>query len=100
MRRCCSSPAVPPGARNPAVKTLVDFTEKDRIAVPTLRVSPHAVMLQIAAARQLGEANRHKLDPLTIRVSHRDAVNAVLSADDQVNSHFSQPPFQQMELKD
>src|SRR3954464_4461738 len=86
--------------RNPAVKTLADFTDKDRIAVPTLRVSPHAVMLQIAAARQLGEDNRHKLDPLTVRVSHRDAVDAVLSADDQVNSHFSQPPFQQMELKD
>jgi NitT/TauT family transport system substrate-binding protein len=86
--------------RNPDVKSLKDFTDKDRIAVPTLKSSPQAVMLQIAAARQLGEDNRHKLDPLTIRVSHRDAVSAVLSDNNQVNSHFSQPPFQQMELKD
>jgi len=86
--------------RNPAVTTLADFTDKDRIAVPTLRVSPHAVTLQIAAARQLGEDNRHKLDPLTVRVSHPDAVDAVLSDNNQVNSHFSSPPFVQMELKD
>jgi NitT/TauT family transport system substrate-binding protein len=86
--------------RNPDVKTLADFSDKDRIAVPTLKVSVQAVMLQIAAARQLGEDNRHKLDPITTRVSHRDAVSAVLSDNDQVNSHFSSPPFVQMELKD
>src|SRR5689334_3128175 len=86
--------------RNPNVKTLSDSSDTDRIAVPTLRVSPQAVMLQIAAARQLGEDNRHKLDPLTMRVSHPDAVSAVLSDNNQVNSHFSLPPFQQMELKD
>jgi NitT/TauT family transport system substrate-binding protein len=86
--------------RNPDVKTLADFSDKDRIAVPTLKVSVQAVMLQIAAARQLGEDNRHKLDPLTTRLSHPDAVGAVLSADNEVNSHFSLPPFAQMELKD
>jgi sulfonate transport system substrate-binding protein len=86
--------------RNPDVKTLADFSDKDRIAVPTLKVSVQAVMLQIAAARQLGEANRHKLDPLTTRLSHPDAVSAMLSNTNGVNSHFSLPPFAQMELKD
>src|SRR3954454_18148520 len=41
--------------RNPNVKTLADFSDKDRIAVPTLKTSPQSVLLQIAAARQLGE---------------------------------------------
>jgi NitT/TauT family transport system substrate-binding protein len=86
--------------RNPNVKTLADFSDKDRIAVPTLKISPQAVMLQIAAARQLGETDRQKLDPITIRVSHTDAVRAVLSDTNEVNSHFSLPPYQQMELKD
>jgi len=86
--------------RNPDVKTLADFSDKDRIAVPTLKVSVQAVMLQIAAARQLGEANRHKLDPLTTRLSHPGAVSAVLSDTNEVNSHFSLSPFAQMELKD
>ena len=36
--------------RDPAVKTLKDFTEKDKIAVPTIKVSTQAIVLQIAAA--------------------------------------------------
>ena len=35
--------------RNPAVKTLKDFTEQDRIAVPTVKLSSQAIVLQIAA---------------------------------------------------
>lgn len=86
--------------RNPAVKTLADFSEKDRIAVPTVKVSTQAVMLQFAAGRAFGEAGRGKLDPITIQLGHPDAVGAVLSSNNEVNSHFSLPPYQQMELKD
>jgi NitT/TauT family transport system substrate-binding protein len=86
--------------RNPEVKTLADFSSKDRIAVPTVKVSTQAVLLQIAAERQLGEAGRNKLDPITIQLGHPDAVGAVLSGNNEVNSHFSLPPYQQIELKD
>src|SRR3954471_11317877 len=53
--------------RNPNVKTLADFSEKDRIAVPTVKVSTQAVLLQVAAERTFGEAGRGKLDPITIQ---------------------------------
>ncbi|KMO17164.1 ABC transporter substrate-binding protein [Methylobacterium platani] len=86
--------------RNPAVKTLADFSAKDRIAVPTVKVSAQAVMLQIAAERQLGEAGRNKLDPITVQLGHPDAVGALLGGTSEVNSHFSLPPYQQIELKD
>ena len=86
--------------RNPAVKTLADFSAKDRIAVPTVKVSAQAVMLQIAAERQFGEAGRNKLDPITIQLGHPDAVGALLGGTSEVNSHFSLPPYQQIELKD
>ena len=86
--------------RNPAVKSLADFSSKDRIAVPTVKVSAQAVMLQIAAERQLGEAGRNKLDPITIQLGHPDAVGALLGGTSEVNSHFSLPPYQQIELKD
>src|SRR5437660_9505616 len=36
--------------RNPKVKTLADFTEADRIAVPGIKTSFAAVVLQVAAA--------------------------------------------------
>ena len=86
--------------RNPDVKTLADFSQKDRIAVPTVKISTQAVLLQIAAERQLGQAGRNKLDPITVQLGHPDAVGAVLSPNNEVNSHFSLPPYQQMELKD
>ncbi|UHC18839.1 ABC transporter substrate-binding protein [Methylobacterium currus] len=86
--------------RNPAVKTLADFSAKDRIAVPTVKVSAQAVMLQIAAERQFGEAGRNKLDAITVQLGHPDAVGALLGGTSEVNSHFSLPPYQQIELKD
>jgi NitT/TauT family transport system substrate-binding protein len=86
--------------RNPDVKTLADFTDKDRIAVPTIKISTQAVLLQIAAERQLGEAARNRLDAITVQIGHPDAVAAVTSPNHEINSHFSLPPYQQIELKD
>src|SRR3954463_3740726 len=60
--------------RNPDVKTLADFSDKDRIAVPTLKVPAEVGIPKTAAARRRGEPTRHKLDPLTTRLSHPDAV--------------------------
>ncbi len=39
---------------NPNVKTIKDFTEKDRIALPAVRVSIQAVILQMAAEKAFG----------------------------------------------
>ena len=49
--------------RNPEVKTITDFTDKDKIALPAVKVSVQAMMLQMAAAKQWGQANFAKLDP-------------------------------------
>src|SRR5262249_11953703 len=37
--------------RNPSVKTVRDFSDKDKIAVPSIKVSTQAIMLQMVAAR-------------------------------------------------
>ena len=39
---------------NPAVRTLADFGETDKIALPSVKVSVQAVTLQMAAAKELG----------------------------------------------
>jgi NitT/TauT family transport system substrate-binding protein len=83
--------------RNPDVKSLKDFKTGDKIAVPTVKVSTQAVLLQIAAKRQLG--NVGALDALTIQLGHPDAVAALSSPGNEVNSHFSLPPFQERELQ-
>lgn len=84
---------------NPAINTLKDFTPKDKIAVPGIKTSLSAVVLQMAAAKTLGPENYAKLDPMTISLSHPDAVGALLSGKTEVTAHFASPPFSYQELK-
>ncbi len=85
--------------RNPNVKTIADFNEKDKIAVPTVKVSMQSTILGIAAQKLYGEAGRGKYDPFTVAMSHPDATTALLSGAGEVNSHFSVPPYQNLALK-
>lgn len=85
--------------RNPAVKTIRDFTEKDKIALPAVKVSIQAVTLQMAAEKVFGEGQQNKLDSLTVSMSHPDALTALLSGASEVTAHFGSPPFQEQELK-
>lgn len=86
--------------RNPDVKSVKDFTEKDKIALPAVKVSIQAVTLQMAAAQAFGKENYDKLDKYTVSMSHPDGMTALLSGASEVNSHFTSPPFQYKELQD
>ena len=79
--------------RNPKVKTLADFTDKDRIAVPGIKTSFVAVVLQMAAAQAFGVENYAKLDRLTVGLPHPEALAAMLSGKTEITAHFSSPPF-------
>lgn len=83
---------------NPEVKSIRDFTEKDRIAVPAVKVSIQAVILQMAAAQEFGNENFTKLDSLTVSLKHPDALVALLSGKSEVTAHFATPPFSFQEL--
>ncbi len=48
--------------RNPNIKSMRDLTDKDKIALPAVKVSMQAIILQMAAAQAFGEANYTKLD--------------------------------------
>ena len=85
---------------NPAIKTLRDFTEKDKIALPGVKTSLSAVVLQMAAAAEFGRENFAKLDSLTVGLGHPDALAALLAGKTEVNAHFTSPPFSYLELKD
>jgi NitT/TauT family transport system substrate-binding protein len=85
--------------RNPAVKSIKDFTDKDKIALPAVKVSIQAVTLQMAAEKTFGEGQQNKLDHLTVTMSHPDAQLALLSGQSEVTAHFGSPPFQYQQLK-
>jgi NitT/TauT family transport system substrate-binding protein len=86
-------------SRNPNIRTIRDFTEKDRIAVPAVKVSIQAILLQMAAAREWGDENYTRLDKLTFSLSPVDATTGMLSGAGDFESAFTVPPFQNMQLK-
>jgi len=85
--------------RNPAVKTLKDFSENDRIAVPTVKVSSQAILLAMALEQLYGAGGHTKLDPLMVQLGHPEAMLALGSQAHEVDSHFSAPPYQEEELR-
>jgi NitT/TauT family transport system substrate-binding protein len=85
--------------RNADVKSLKDFSDKDKIAVPSAKISTQAIMLQMAAAAAWGESAYAKLDPLTVSLSHPDAMVAFVNQSGGVNAHFGTSPFYEQEMK-
>jgi NitT/TauT family transport system substrate-binding protein len=83
---------------NPNVKSIADFSDRDRIALPAVTVSVQARILQMAAAKRWGTAEFARLDRLTQSVPHPDATAAVIAGQTELNSHFGNPPFQDQEL--
>lgn len=85
--------------RDPDVKSIKDFTVKDKIAVPSVKISTQAIMLQMAAAKAFGDKDYAKLDPMTVSLSHPDATLAFINGTAGVNAHFSTSPFYEQEIK-
>jgi NitT/TauT family transport system substrate-binding protein len=86
-------------SNNPDVKSIKDLTEKDRIALPAVKVSLQALLLQIAAAKEYGLENHGKYDHLTVTLSHPDGLLALTSGSSGITAHFTQDPFLYTELK-
>ena len=85
-------------SNNPAVKTLADFSDKDRIALPAVGVSVQSRVLQLASAKLWGDKEFNKLDKISVAVPHPDAAAAIIKGGTEINAHFGNPPFQEQEL--
>ncbi len=85
--------------RDDNVKSLKDFNETYRIALPAVKVSNQAILLQMAAEKEFGVGNHTKLDPLTITMAHPDATIAMITGNRDVNANFSSVPFQSRQAK-
>jgi NitT/TauT family transport system substrate-binding protein len=86
-------------SRDANIKSLKDFGSSDKIAVPTVKVSTQAIVLQIAAAETFGADQWSKLDANTVQLGHPDAYAALSNSQHEVRNHFSIPPFTFLELK-
>lgn len=86
--------------RSDHLRKVDDITEKDRIAVTSIKVSIPSIIMQMYAARKYGLAQATRFDRYTVTMTHPDAVIAMLSGSNAVDSHFASPPFAQRERKD
>jgi len=86
-------------SRDANIKSIRDFGPNDKIAVPTVKVSTQAIVLQIAAAEAFGADQWAKLDTNTVQLGHPDAYAALANPKHEVHTHFSIPPFTFLELK-
>jgi NitT/TauT family transport system substrate-binding protein len=84
---------------NPNVHSIADFTEKDRIAVPTVRISFNSMMLQMACEKLWNDP--HRLDHLTVGLGHPDAVTALSAGWPKatITSHIAVQPYTERGLK-
>src|SRR5262249_16210064 len=85
--------------RNPNVKTVKDFTDNDRIAVPAVKASTQAIMLQMPAEQPFAPGQHTKPHHLPISRGHPDAMAALLSDRSEITAHFGAPPYVDLELK-
>ncbi len=84
---------------NPAVRTVGDFTDRDRIALPGVKVSIQAVVLQMAAVQAFGPGQQNRLDPLTVSMGHPDGQIALLGGRTEISAHFTAAPYMYAEVQ-
>jgi NitT/TauT family transport system substrate-binding protein len=82
------------------LKKLDDITDKDKIAVTSIKVSIPAIIMQMYAKEKYGPAQATRFDKFTVSMAHPDAMVALLSGSAGISAHFSSPPFHQRERKD
>lgn len=78
-----------------SIRSLRDFSDEDRIAVPQPGSVQH-ILLSMACEREFGDP--HKLDNLLVTLPHPDGMNALL-AKKEVAAHFTTPPYLSKELE-
>ena len=85
-------------ARSPNIRTVADFTDRDRIALPAVKLTGHALALEMECAKRWGDAEYGRLDPLTVTMSHPDAMVQLMTPSSTVTAHFASSPFNYYEL--
>ena len=85
--------------RDPRIKTIKDFTDKDRIAMAGAGSSVQTIYLQMAVAKEFGPENFKKLSPLMVNLPHPEGLRAMLSGSAEIKSQFTSPPFQNQALE-
>jgi NitT/TauT family transport system substrate-binding protein len=78
---------------DPRIKTIDDYTDQDRIAMATVKISSYAIMMQMAAAQRYGWEQRNKFDPMSVQLGFSETMAALLSGGTEIKSTVIVPPY-------
>src|SRR3546814_7128450 len=76
-------------SRDPKIKTIKDFTDKDRISMAGAGSSVQTVYLQMAVSKVWGIKDYKKLDHLMVNLPHPAGLQALLSGSGAITSMFT-----------
>jgi NitT/TauT family transport system substrate-binding protein len=85
---------------DPRIRTIRDFGAADRIAVPAIGVSIHAIVLEMASEQSFGQGKWSQLSDQTVGMNFADASIALMTRSGIVTAAFSVSPFQEQQLQD
>jgi NitT/TauT family transport system substrate-binding protein len=83
-----------------SLRTLDDLSTENKIAVTAVKVSIPSLVMQMYAAQRYGVAEAFRFDRYTVTMTHADALIALLAGGNQIDAHFTSPPFHQREVRD
>jgi NitT/TauT family transport system substrate-binding protein len=78
---------------DPHINTIDDYTERDRIAMPTIKISSYAIMMQMAAVQHYGWDDRFKFDPMSVPLNFAETMAVLTSGGTEIKSAIMVPPF-------
>lgn len=81
------------------IRRLSDFKPEQKIALPAVKVSNQAILLQMAAEKEFGVGNHGKLDAQTVSMAHPDATIAMIGGNQDIVANFSSIPYQGRQAK-
>jgi NitT/TauT family transport system substrate-binding protein len=85
--------------RKPELRSLRDLTDKDRIALPSVKTSSQALFLWSAAEKEFGPGQWGRFDHMTVSLPHPDAMAAVINPGGEITVHAATSPFADLEKK-
>lgn len=86
--------------RSPELRSAKEIRPQDKIAVTAIKVSIPAIIMQMYAQKELGADKAAHFDSMTVSMTHPDALAALLAGGNEINLHFTSPPFHQRERRD
>ncbi|MGI8896324.1 MAG: ABC transporter substrate-binding protein [Casimicrobiaceae bacterium] len=85
--------------RNPAVKSVLDFGENDRVAMASVKVSTQAILMQMEVERLLGVGKHDAQDHLTVSLSNPEGMASLLNERSPVTAAVIPSPFHDVAMK-